>query len=150
MYFRIAIINSYKYNRKLKKVHNEVLYGSCHELFQQFVGLIACLFCCVNTGCGNEYPGIMVVSGLFQTFRELSKILSRNLRYAEIILLTRISSWNFVHVPNAMLWAHVHSFSLEFSLLVWFLPLYIFARSFYRARESLVKHTRGHAEFLSK
>ena len=35
------------------------------------------------------------------TFRELSKILSRNLCIAEIVLVIRISSWNFVRVPKA-------------------------------------------------
>ena len=49
------------------------------------------------------------------TFGELSKILSRNLCIAEIVLLMRISSWNFVRVPKAMLWAHAQSLSLKFS-----------------------------------
>ena len=50
------------------------------------------------------------------TFRDLSKIFSRNLCIAEIVLLMRISSWNFVCVPKAkaMLWAHIQSFSLKF------------------------------------
>ena len=49
------------------------------------------------------------------TFRELSKIFSRNLCIEEIVLLVRISSWNFVCVPKAMLWAHIQSFGLKFS-----------------------------------
>ena len=49
------------------------------------------------------------------TFCKLSKIFSRNLCVAEIALPTSISSWNFVRVPKAMLWAHVQSFSLKFS-----------------------------------
>ena len=56
--------------------------------------------------------GLGVVS---LTFRELSKIFSRNLCIAEIVLLMRISSRNFVRVPKAMLWAHIQSFSLKFS-----------------------------------
>ena len=75
------------------------------------------------------------------TFHELSKIFSWNLCIAEIILLFRISSWNFVRVPKAMLWSHVQSFSLKFSPWMWFLALYIFARLFWRARETLVKQT---------
>ena len=51
----------------------------------------------------------------------------------------RISSWNLVRVPKAMLWAHVQSFSLKFSPYMWLLALYIFARLFWRARETLVK-----------
>ena len=49
------------------------------------------------------------------TFRELSKIFSWNLCIAEIVVLMRISSWNFVRVPKAWLWAHVQSFSLKLS-----------------------------------
>ena len=37
------------------------------------------------------------------TFYELSTILSGNLCITEIVLLIRISSWNFVRVPKAML-----------------------------------------------
>ena len=73
------------------------------------------------------------------TFRELSKIFSRNLCIAEIVLVIRISSWNLVRVPKAMLWAHVQSFSLKFWSQMWFLVLCIFARLFWRARETLVK-----------
>ena len=51
----------------------------------------------------------------------------------------RISSWNYVRVPKAWLWAHVQSFSLKFSPWTWFLALCIFARLFWRARETLVK-----------
>ena len=49
------------------------------------------------------------------TFRELSKIFSQNLCVAEIVLLMRISSWNFVRVSKSLLWAHVPNFSLTFS-----------------------------------
>ena len=60
----------------------------------------------------NMNPDQGVVS---LTFHELSKIFSWNFCIAEILLLMRISSWNFVRVPKAMLWAHVQSFSLKFS-----------------------------------
>ena len=73
------------------------------------------------------------------TFCELSKIFSRNLCIAEITLPMRISSWNLVRVPKAMLWAQVQSFSLKFSPYMWLLALYIFARLFWRARKTLVK-----------
>ena len=53
--------------------------------------------------------------GVSLTFRELSKIFSGNLCVAEIALSMRISSWNFVHVTKAWLWAHTQSFSLKFS-----------------------------------
>ena len=48
------------------------------------------------------------------TFRELSKIFSRNLCVAEIALPMSISSWNFIRVPKAkaMLWART-KFQLE-------------------------------------
>ena len=49
-----------------------------------------------------------------------SKIFSRNVCIAEIVLLVRISSWNFVRVPKVILWAHVQSFSLKFSKEMWF------------------------------
>ena len=54
------------------------------------------------------------------TFCELSKIFSRNLGMAEMVFPMRISSWNFVHVPKALLGAHAQSFSLSFSSWVWF------------------------------
>ena len=46
---------------------------------------------------------------------------------------------NFKLKLCTLLWAHVQSFSLKFSLKMWFLALYIFARLFWRARETLVK-----------
>ena len=49
------------------------------------------------------------------TFRNLSKIFSRNVCVLEIALSISISSWNFVRVPKAMLWAHLQIFSLKFS-----------------------------------
>ena len=49
------------------------------------------------------------------TFRELSKIILRKYTILEITFMVRISSWNFVCVLKAMLWAHVRSFSLKFS-----------------------------------
>ena len=39
-------------------------------------------------------------------FRELSKICSRDFCIAEVVLLMIISSWNFVRVSKAVLWAH--------------------------------------------
>ena len=75
-----------------------------------------------------------------------SKIFSRNLCIAEIVVHMRISSWNFVRVPKAMLWAHVQSFSLSFSSSMWLLALYIFARLFWRDRETLVKQPPGHSQ----
>ena len=49
------------------------------------------------------------------TFRELSKIISRKYTISEITFMVRTSGCNFVRVPKAMLWAHVHSFSLKLS-----------------------------------
>ena len=45
----------------------------------------------------------LVAWGVSLTFRELYKMFSRNLCIAQMIFLMRISSWNFVHVPIAML-----------------------------------------------
>ena len=50
-----------------------------------------------------------------QTFCKLSKIISWKYTILGITFMMRISSWNFVHVPKAWLWAHVHCFSLKFS-----------------------------------
>ena len=63
------------------------------------------------------FRGLGVVS---QTFHELSKIISRKYTMPEITFMMRISSWNFVCVPN-MLWTHVQNFSLKFSQETWFL-----------------------------
>ena len=73
--------------------------------------------------CGEKPPpkeihliGIFIgQGGVSLMFRELSKVFSRNLCIAEIVLVMRISSWNFVCVPKAMLWAHEQSFNLKFS-----------------------------------
>ena len=65
-------------------------------------------------GLVQKWPG-----GCFtNASRALQKILS-NLCIAEIVLLMGISSWNFVRVPNVMLWAHVQSFSLKLSLTIY-------------------------------
>ena len=77
------------------------------------------------------------------TFRELSKIISRKYTTPEITFTVRISSWNFVRGPKAMLWAHVQSFSLKFSSQVLFLQYTNFERIFWRARETLVKQPPG-------
>ena len=77
------------------------------------------------------------------TFRKLSKIFSWNLCTAEIVVLVRISSWNFVRVPKAMLWAHIQSLSSKFSPQMWFPVLCIFARLFWRDHEMLVKQHPG-------
>ena len=92
-----------------------------------------------------KYDNVMNDPGGFVslTFCELSKIFSRNVCVAEITLLMSISSWNFVRVHKAMLWAHVQSFTLKFSPSMWFLTLYFFARLFWRARETLVKQPPG-------
>ena len=49
------------------------------------------------------------------TFREISKMISRKYTITENTFMMRISSWNFVRVPKAWLWAHVQSLSLKFS-----------------------------------
>ena len=54
-----------------------------------------------------------------------------------------ISSWNFVRMPKAMLLAPVKSFRLKFSAWMLFLALFIFARLFWRSRETLVKQYPG-------
>ena len=92
----------------------------------------------VGGGAGGGGGVVVVCVSLMFQFCELSKI-SRNLCIAEIALLMRISSWNFVCVPKAMLWTHVQSSSLKFSSLMVFLELYICARLFWRFREMLVK-----------
>ena len=73
------------------------------------------------------------------TFRDLSKIILQKYTIPEITFMMRISSWNFVCVPKAWLWAHVQSFSLKFSSEVWFLQYTNFEIISWRARETLVK-----------
>ena len=82
----------------------------------------------ISSGCQCGQMG-----GVSLTFHELSKIFSQNLCITEIVFM-RIPSQNFVRVPKAMLWAHTQSFSLKFSLQMWFLALYIFTRLFWRAK----------------
>ena len=54
-----------------------------------------------------------------------------------------ISSWNFVRVPKAWLWAHEQSFSSKFSSQVLFQQHTNFERIFWRARETIVKQPPG-------
>ena len=101
------------------------------------------------TDC-EQFPCISPRPGGLLTFGELSKIFSRNLRIAEIVLLMTISSWNFVRGPKSMLWAHVQSFSLKFLPYIWFLVWYIFARLFWRAHETLMKHPPDYLTYISR
>ena len=98
---------------------------------------------CISQRWGVELLGVVAL-----TFCKLSKIFSRNLCIAEIVLLMIISSWNFVHKPKAMLWAHIQIFSLKLSPQMWFLALCIFARLFWRAPETLVKQPQGSQQFF--
>ena len=77
------------------------------------------------------------------TFRELPKIFSRKYTTPEITFMVRISIWKFVRVPKARLWALLQSFSLKFSSQVPFVQYTNFERSFWRARETLVKQPPG-------
>ena len=85
----------------------------------------------------------MLLGVVSLTFRELSKIISRKYTTPEMTFTVRISSWNFVRVPKALLRAHVQSFSLKFSSQVLFLQYTNFERIFWRARETLVKQPPG-------
>ena len=49
------------------------------------------------------------------TFCKLFKTISQKYTMSEITFIVRISSWNFICVPKALLWAHVQSFSVKFS-----------------------------------
>ena len=98
------------------------------------------------SGCDkdSQFPISLSILGVVSlTFRELSKIISRKYITPEITFTARISSWNFVRVPKAWLWAHVQSFSLKFSSRVLFLQCTNFERIFWRARETLVKQSPG-------
>ena len=79
-----------------------------------------------------------------QTFCELSKIILQKYATPEITFMVRISSWNFVRVPKAWLWAHIQSFSLKFSQKVRFLQYTNFKRIFWRDHATLVKQPPGH------
>ena len=63
----------------------------------------------INSICVHE-PG-----GCFTNVSRALQKFSRNLCIAQIVLVMRISSWNFVRVPKALLWAHVQIFRLKFS-----------------------------------
>ena len=61
----------------------------------------------------------------------------------EITFMVSISSWNFVCVPKAMLWAHVHSISLKFSSDLQFMQYTNFQRISWRVCKMLVKQPTG-------
>ena len=64
----------------------------------------------IESPFNTMYLGVVTL-----TFRELSKIILRKYTILEITFMVRISSWNFVRGPKAMLWAHTQSSSLKFS-----------------------------------
>ena len=97
-------------------------------------------------GHQGTFPGGQGVISL--TFGELSKVFSWNLCIAEIVVLMRISSWNFVSVPKAWLWAHVQSFSLKFYPSMWFPVLCIFARLFWESSRN-VSETTPRSQYFS-
>ena len=74
-------------------------------------------------------------------FHELTKIFSPNLCIAEIVVLMRILSCNFVHVPKAMLWAHVLSFSRKSSLYIWFSGIVNFREIILESSQNVIKTT---------
>ena len=80
-----------------------------------------------------NYPWLFLVitqEGCFTNIlRALQNILLKS-EYFRNRLLMRISSWNFVRVHKAMLWAYVQRFSLKLSPIMRFLAVYIFARLF--------------------
>ena len=88
-------------------------------------------------------PGLETPWGSFYPHHVLEVRLSRHLYVTKIVLFMGISGWNFVRVPKAMLWAHIQSFSLNFSAYMLFLALYMFARLYWKARETLVKQPPG-------
>ena len=101
----------------------DVKYADCsytRKLTQNWSSLL-------NNNREYRFPGNR--SDVSLTFRELSKIFSRNLYITKI-----------VRVSKAMLWAHVQGFSLNSQHEYYIWHLYIFARSFWKARETLVKH----------
>ena len=79
------------------------------------------------------------------TFHEFSKIFSRNLCTAEMVLLMRISSWNSVRVAKAWLWIHATrtQFQLEIIIInVIYVTVY-FREIILSARETLAKQAPG-------
>ena len=81
----------------------------CIHTGQSFYSAVGVNFALIWT-LNWRQVGLGVIS---LTFRELSKIFSWNLCIADIIVLLRISSWNFVRVPKAMLLGTRTKFQLE-------------------------------------
>ena len=82
---------------------------------------------------------------------EVIKTFSRNLCITAIVFLVRISSWNCVRVPKAMLWADVHSFRLKFSQEVRFkfqleIPIINVISGIVYFREIILKSSRNVCE----
>ena len=69
------------------------------------------------------------------TFRELPKIFSRKYTTPDITFMVRISIWKLVRVPKA----HIQSFSLKFSSVLFVQYTNFGERIFWWAREALVK-----------
>ena len=134
--------------------------GGGEWYFLRTVGHVPLFFPLIKTGWGTFIS--MVYDNYFrliakvrdqgvvsQTYHELAKIISWKYTTPEITFMVKISSWNFVRVPKAWLWAHVQSFSLKFSSQVLFLRYTHFERIFWRARETLVKQPPVSQRFRS-
>ena len=103
----------HRYPLATDEMSYEPLLGKRGQFIQPFK-VILNLFQMSRDGSWSSFLFLTDQGLVSLTFRELSKIFSRNLCIAKIVLRMRISSWNFVCVPKAMLWAHVQSFSLKF------------------------------------
>ena len=115
-------------------------YCTCISYFSSIVRSVS-LYHVMGVGVGGGGWGVgwgKGGGGETNVSRALQNILS-----TKIILLMRMPIWNFVRVPKAMLWAHVQSFRLTFSVWMLFLALYIFAGLFWRTPETVVKQPPG-------
>ena len=123
--------------------HDNMIYSMIHNFMSNI--------CYFTNMVLTQLMNLGIVS---LTLHKLSKIILWKYTMPEITFMVRFSSWNFVCVPKASLWAHIQSFSLKFSWEVWFLQCKNFERIFCRARKMLVNHPLGtlycHSKILPK
>ena len=123
-------INTWRHGTVFTLVHTRIISCLCPANEKRCCIVTSSLIGWVHTqndplGSGNCKPLPEFWGDVSLTIHELSKIVSWNLYITKIVLLIRISSWNFARVPKAMLWART-KFQLE--ILSWHC---IFSRNYF-------------------
>ena len=88
----------------------------CHRVMPiSVIRIIPTKGCLVGVPLCPQAKMSVIVGFTHHPWGLLSKIISWKYTISGNTFMVRISSWNFVRVPKAWLWAHVQGFSLKFT-----------------------------------